>query len=329
MPNPKTTHDEIKKEIASKQDILERIHRARLAVRAYNTREVAPLAERALGVAERVLGVKAARRFALLAQGDSWFDYPPGTDLIDCLHSNHNHRIVNIAVAGSTLNDEAYGPVPRELFGLPTGPKQSDDPSRIAELVNRIQHDKPEGLLLSAGGNDVAGDEFFSFLNNALSGLDPVNVEVLKGVVSQTFQSAYRFIIENALAAAGGKLPIFVHGYDYPWPDGRGVIHFLGWGVGPWFDDTFNHKNYPRETAAQLQRRHDIVKIFINAMNDMLEDLGRQFPGQVFYINLRDTLTRDEWANELHPTNEGFAKLAAKMDASLQANMPQAAGAVA
>jgi len=42
---------------------------------------------------------------------------------------------VNIAVAGSTLNDEAYGPVLRELFGLPKGPKQSDDPSRIAELA--------------------------------------------------------------------------------------------------------------------------------------------------------------------------------------------------
>jgi lysophospholipase L1-like esterase len=322
MPNAKTTHEEIRKEIADKLDTLERIHKARLAVRAYNTRPAAAPADRALGV-------RASRRFSLLAQGDSWFDYPPGTDLIDCLHSNHGHRIVNIAVAGSTLNDEAYGPVPRELFGLPTGPKQSDDPSRIAELVYRIQQDKPEALLLSAGGNDVAGDEFFSFLNNALSGLDPVNVEVLKGVVTQTFQSAYRFIIENALEAAGHKLPIFVHGYDYPWPDGRGLIHFLGWGVGPWFDATFNQKNYPRDTQTQLQQRHDILKIFINAMNDMLKELQIQFQGQVFYVDLRNTLSRNEWANELHPTNDGFAKLAAKIDAALQAQMPQAAGAVA
>jgi len=322
MPNAKTTHEEIKKEIADKLDALERIHKARLAVRAYNTRPAAVAADRAVGV-------RAPRLFSLLAQGDSWFDYPPGTDLIDCLHSNHGHRIVNIAVAGSTLNDEAYGPVPRELFGLPTGPKQSDDPSRIAELVHRIQQDKPEALLLSAGGNDVAGDEFFSFLNNALSGLDPVNVDVLKGVVTQTFQSAYRFIIENALETAGHKLPIFVHGYDYPWPDGRGVIQFLGWGVGPWFDPTFNLKNYPRDTQTQLQQRHDILKIFINAMNDMLKELQTQFQGQVFYVDLRNTLSQNEWANELHPTNAGFAKLAAKIDAALQAKMPQAAGAIA
>jgi len=321
MPNRKTTHEEIKKEIAQKRDILERIHKARLAVRGYNMHPVAARAERALGAG-------ALRQFLLLAQGDSWFDYPPGTDLIDCLHSNHGHRIVNIAVAGSTLNDEAYGPVPRELFGLPTGPKQSGDPSRIAELVHRIQQDKPEALVLSAGGNDVAGDEFFSFLNNALSGLTPVNVEVLKGVVTQTFQSAYRFIIDHASEAAGHRLPVFVHGYDYPWPDGRGVINFLGWRVGPWFDDTFNLKNYPRDTHAQLQQRHDILKIFIDAMNDMLKELQNQFQGQVFYIDLRDTLSQNDWANELHPTNDGFVKLAARIDAALQAQMPQAAGAI-
>src|SRR5215471_3285427 len=107
MPNAKTTLEEIKKEIVEKRDVLDRIHKARLAVRAYNTRPAAASAERALAAI-------ASRRFSLLAQGDSWFDYPPGTDLIDCLHSNHGHRIVNIAVAGSTLNDEAYGPVPRE-----------------------------------------------------------------------------------------------------------------------------------------------------------------------------------------------------------------------
>ncbi|MFY9876285.1 MAG: hypothetical protein WCF79_18365 [Rhodomicrobium sp.] len=26
-----------------------------------------------------------------MAQGNSWFDYLPGTDLIDCLNENHGH----------------------------------------------------------------------------------------------------------------------------------------------------------------------------------------------------------------------------------------------
>jgi hypothetical protein len=118
----------IRREIRVKKTYLNEIHAARLAVR--NT--ALPVAQRgaeAAPLAAMLAATPAKRPFRLLAQGDSWFDYPPGTDLIDCLHRNHGHEIVNIAVAGSTLNDEAYGPVPRELFGLPIGQTQSDDPS--------------------------------------------------------------------------------------------------------------------------------------------------------------------------------------------------------
>ena len=33
----------------------------------------------------------------LVAEGDSWFDYTPGTDLIDCLRKFHGYRIKNFA----------------------------------------------------------------------------------------------------------------------------------------------------------------------------------------------------------------------------------------
>jgi len=322
----------IKKDVAANKKLLDQIHEARQAVRGYTT---VPLAQRGANAnAVRAFVAKdpaAHRMFNLLAQGDSWFDYPPGTDLIDCLHSKYGHTITNIAVAGSTLNDEAYGPVPREMFGLPFGPKQSDDPDRITELVHHIQQGsdqgKFQGLLLSAGGNDVAGDEFFSFINNARSGLTPVNAEVLDGVVNGTCKTAYLYLIDTALKAANDPgFKIFTHGYDYPWPDGRGVIHFLGWKVGPWFDPTFNEKNYPYEDedTAQLQARHDIIVKFIDAVNDMLAGIAADvnYKGKVFHADLRGTLkSADDWANELHPVNSGFSALADVLDASLQANM--------
>jgi len=267
------------------------------------------------------------RTFNLLAQGDSWFDYPPGTDLIDCLHSNHGHTITNIAVAGSTLNDEAYGPVPREMFGLPFGPKQSGDPDRITELVHRIQQDKPQALLLSAGGNDIAGDEFFPFINNFKSGLPAINQGVLDGVVNGTFQNAYEYLVKTALAAAkdaGITMPIFTHGYDYPWPDGRGVFSFLGWKVGPWFAPTFNLKNYPNRNAADLLTRHGITAQFIDSLNAMLKGLAAQpaYAGKLFHVDFTGTLNSTaDWANELHPGNAGFSALADKIDAALQANL--------
>ena len=316
----------IKKEIVAHKKILNQVHIARQAVRGYNT---VPVAERGVAAAPlRALlaATPAKRTFKLLAQGDSWFDYPPGTDLIDCLHSDHGHTITNIAVAGSTLNDEAYGPVPREMFGLPFGPKQSNDPDRITELVHRIQTDKPQALLLSAGGNDIAGDEFFSFINNAKSGLVSVNQEVLDGVVNGTFRAAYEYLITIALAAAKDAaitMPVFTHGYDYPWPDGRGLISFIGWKVGPWFDDTFNHKNYPNRNTADLKVRHDIVAGFIDAVNTMLTSLAaKTCRPEVFHVNFTGTLSSPaDWANELHPGNAGFRALADKIDLALQANL--------
>jgi hypothetical protein len=328
MVTAKTTFAEIQQEITAKRGALNETHAVRQAIRAYNTRpaSVPPMAPAVAMMAPAVAAAPAHRTLRLLAQGDSWFDYPLGTDIIDCLHSNHGHQIVNIAVAGSTLNDEAYGPVPREMFGLPIGTPLSDDPSRIAELVHRIVEDKPQALLLSAGGNDVAGDEFFSFLNNAQSGLEEVNRAVLQGVMTETFTAAYSFLVDAALAAAasaGITLPIFVHGYDYPWPDGRGVVAFLGWKVGPWFDPTFSAKNYPNANAADLQRRHDILSVFIDAMNSMQEALAAKYPGKVFHIDLTHTLASSgDWANELHPSNGGFEQLAAKIDSSLQQHVP-------
>ena len=115
-------------------------------------------------------------------------------------------------------------------------------------------------------------------------------------------------------------MPIFTHGYDYPWPDGRGVISFLGWRVGPWFDNTFNHKNYPYNNAADLKVRHDIVVKFIDSLNAMLKGLAA--PPDVLHVDLTGTLqTKNDWANELHPTNAGFSALASKIDAALQGNI--------
>ena len=93
--------------------------------------------------------------------------------------------------------------------------------------------------------------------------------------------------------------------------------------VGPWFDPTFNKKNYPYDeegvTAVnELKIRHDIVAKFIDSFNDMLKQLQDRYPNFVHYVDLRGTLqTRDEWANELHPKKEGFEKLAGKINLAL------------
>lgn len=304
----------IKKDIAQSKKILKQLHDAREAVRKPIPRQVVPHAML------RTLSL-APSAFTLLAQGDSWFDYLPGKDLIDYLCDKHGHAIENLAVGGSTLNDIVYGPVPRNWLGIP----QSHEVKRITELVDRILSVKPQGLLLSGGGNDIAGSEFFSFVNNSEAALENPNAEVLKGVLEETFLTAYQNLIETALKAADGIKPpmkVFTHGYDYPWPDGRGVTIFNI--VGPWFDDTFNKKNYPYDdNAQQLKARYGITKVFIDGFNEMLKGFEAKYPGRLFHTDLRGTLkTRDEWANELHPKDPGFEKLADKINVVLHQHLP-------
>lgn len=310
----------VQKEIARSKTRLKALHTERVASRTLPPRRqvISPLLR---------VAALAPQTFKLVAQGDSWFDYPTSWDLIDWLVNAHGHDVDNLGVAGSTLNDIVYGPVPENWLGIP----QSDDTSRSAELISRIGEKHPDAVLLSGGGNDIAGDEFFSFVNNALSSLANPNQQVLDGVVKETFEKAYSDLIELIGAKAqamGYKLPVFLHGYDYPWPDGRGFSMFNL--VGPWFHPTFNKKNYPYDeeddnAPAELAIRRRIVGQFIDSFNLMLAGLEAKYAGTVHYVDLRGTLkSHDEWANELHPKREGFGKLADRINLALHAVLPPA-----
>ena len=299
----------IENEIAKSQYKLDQLHEARKKAREPIVRLTEP------HPALYAMKIQP-RQYLLVAQGDSWFDYLPGKDLIDYLRNRHGHSIENIGVGGSTLNDIVYGPVP-DWLGIP----ESDDVSRVAELIHLIEKVSPQAVLLSGGGNDIAGQEFFSLINNDLAHLENPNKDVIHGVLFETFKKAYEDLIGTILAKAESmklNLHIFVHGYDYPWPDGRGVTMFNL--VGPWFDDTFNKKNYPYSdnNKAQLKRRYEIVKVFIDEFNEMLQMLEKTFSKVVHYVDLRNTLAHeDDWANELHPTNDGFLALSDRFNIEL------------
>jgi phospholipase/lecithinase/hemolysin len=69
-----------------------------------------------------------------------------------------------------------------------------------------------------------------------------------------------------------------------------------------------------------LKVRHDIVVKLMDSLNAMLKGLAA--PPDILHVDLTGTLqTRNDWANELHPTNAGFRALADKIHAALQANI--------
>lgn len=94
------------------------------------------------------------------------------------LEDSYGYDLESAAHRGDTVEDMAYSD------------GQLDDFSRRIEKVLRT-HVEPRAFLLSGGGNDVAGDQFASLLNHALSGLPDLNDPIVTGVIDQRGRDAY------------------------------------------------------------------------------------------------------------------------------------------
>ncbi len=246
----------------------------------------------------------------LVAAGDSWFDYP-FHDVLTILHDDYGYNIESTSHKGDPIESMAY------LGG------QIDGLSRMFQKALG-QGATPKAVLLSGGGDDIAGNEFGMLLNNKNSAIGGWNSDVLKGVIQDRIAVAYVAMLNGidrlSTQYVNRTLPILVHGYDYPVPDGRGFLG--GWGPlpGPWLQRGFREKDFDdiQETIALMRDAIDLL----NAM--LLELTAMQQFAHVKYVNLRGTLRTDDtykdwWANELHPTEQGFKAVTARFAQVLDA----------
>jgi hypothetical protein len=239
----------------------------------------------------------AATAGTLVAEGDSWFDYPLN-DVLSLLEDDHGYDVESVAHKGDRIEEMAYGRGQLEELTR-----------RLEKLLRRGVI--PRAILLSGGGNDVAGDEFGMLLNHERSPIRGLNDEVVAGVVDERVRSAYVTVLsaitEVCETRVGRALPILVHGYDYPVPDGRGFLGGWWFLPGPWLEPGFREKGFD-----DLRERIALAKELIDRFNTMVRGVAAlgEFP-HVKYVNLRGTLSvgadyETWWANELHPTRRGF-----------------------
>lgn len=275
-------------------------------------REVLDDRAAALGVRPEAAAVLTAG--TLVAQGDSWFDYP-WHDILKLLEDRYGYSVESVAHRGERVEDMAYAN--GQLEGL----------TRILEKTIR-RGTPPKAILLSGGGNDIAGAEFGMLLNHAHSALAGLNQEILAGVIDQRIRVAYITILgavtELCKAQVGKPLPIVVHGYDHPVPDGRGFLGGWLFFPGPWLEPGFRAKGY-----SDLILRISLAKELIDRFNQMLQSVVSlaSFTEHVRYVDLRGTLStspedyQDWWANELHPTPRGFEAVTRRLE-SVLATLP-------
>ena len=257
------------------------------------------------GTAAKPLSAAHVSAGYLIAEGDSWFNYPKW-DILKILEDEFCYEIESVAHHGDLVEEMAYNP--NQLDGL------------IRRFEKMIKAGKiPRAILLSGGGNDIAGSEFAVLLNHASSAKPGFNSSVVEGIVGERIQMAYLAIISAvsriSIDQIGKKIPIVLHGYDYPVPDGRGF--WGGWWFlpGPWLEPGFRVKGYEG-----LQYRKDLIHSLIDRFNQMLKDLPEMAGmDHVHLLDLRKSLKtdpnyKDWWDNELHPTEKGFRKIARIFD---------------
>ncbi len=250
----------------------------------------------ATAAAAPALRAAAPSAGVLIAEGDSWFDYPWG-DILDKLDDDHGYDVETVANRGDTIEDMAFSKNQLDAF---------------TRLLDKLiaQGRTPKAILLSGGGNDVIGDQFGVVLNHSKSLLPDFNAKIVEGLVRERVTDAYKVIIGAITKVCTERLnrtiPIIVHGYDYCVPDGRGFL----W-VGPWLEPAFKAKGYD-----DMERRKAMVRELIDGFNDVLAGIAQAFP-HVRHLNLRETLLTDGtykkyWDNETHPTDKGFKLVTAK-----------------
>lgn len=257
----------------------------------------------------------------LIAEGDSWFDYP-FCDVLEVLE-DRGYEIESVAHKGDNLEDMAHDPGQVERL------------TKAFEKV-RAQGKKPKAILVSGGGNDIAGDEFRVLVNHANSGLPALNAAVADGIIHERLRTAMASLVGVVTKLSeshfGEEARVVLHGYDYPVPDGRGWLGGAWILPGPWLEPGFRRKGHVAEKRQDEQRvlaaNARVLRDLIDRYNAMLASLVRDLAAtglsHVRYVDLRGTLSTDlpsgykaDWANELHPTKPGYAKVAARIAAAL------------
>jgi lysophospholipase L1-like esterase len=253
----------------------------------------------------------------MVAEGDSWFDFKPSWlqdplkgDLLAQLNRMPEFNIYRVSNAGDTVENMIYG---ADYDG-----QYSPEPSQLVKTLEAITRHQPRVVLFSGGGNDIVGDELAGYLNHSSSSSGTKHLlrwEQVRYIFHTYIADAIRFFVREVRTAKPG-LPVFLHGYDYAIPTGKGVIRIPpGWTfIGPWLRPAFAAKRISLDQATT------IIRQLIDEFNEMQIALTKELP-LVHHIDVRGTLTPDDWSDELHPTPSGFGKVAEKFKETILSNV--------
>jgi len=286
-------NDDIQKRVTEHQSVVARLRAARRQPQISN------------------FAAKQNQQLLLLAHGDSWFDYPlNGNDLT----IGTTDVITQLKTMGSTppviLNLSHHGDATTDELSLP---KQERLIAELQDSNNWLESGKPDAILFSGGGNDIAGEQFCIFLNYAATGaagLNQTRFDKVLGMVEGSYLDLFAFRDRYAPG-----VPIIGHSYDFAIPNGAHPAC-----AGPWLLPSLQYCNW------SVQQGTAIVRDALTQFDVMLKTLAADAQNKFVLAETQGTLAAGDWANELHPYPAGFKKIAGVFLAALNRAFPSWAG---
>lgn len=240
----------------------------------------------------------------VIAEGDSWFDYPYplfGGGIIPRLEKRLGVPILNMADAGDEV---------RFMLGV----------DQRKRLIQNLKAGCPAGgpwdvLLFSGGGNDIVDNPMAMWIRDYNPASTPV-----QHIHQPRFDAALALVragYEDLITLRDQLSPtthLVFHGYDYAIPDGRGICN-----LGPWLEPTFVLRGFPKPTPSSGSA---VVKEMLQQFAGMLAKFTTH--PKVSVVPTQGTLAPvpASWHNELHPGKTGFNSFADEFQKHLKGLFP-------
>jgi Dyp-type peroxidase family len=266
---------------------------------------------------------QGAGKGLILAWGDSWLDYTeysPGADLADELF--RIGYLVNDMQSADEVSPYCSYKKWLLLETMATDCKPSGKQSFL-KFVSKKLSNNPRAILLSGGGNDSVGDALLGFVNPTdQSNVSKINPKSLREHLDKIIKNYTDIVsaIQGLLGFNSKRIPIAIHGYDYPVPL-ESELTVINLYQNDWIRKPLmktDGYSYSQEAATVIMNE------LITALNTRLKEFAKK-SSNVIYVNIRGSLAAvidDQsqacWRDNLHPNAAGFKKMANEISRNIE-----------
>jgi hypothetical protein len=239
----------------------------------------------------------SSSKLRVLAEGDSWFNYPrryfifgQDANVIDHLADRQNLLIYNTSSNGDEAVDMLSG-------------------DAKLSLLKRLSHNEFDLLLFSGGGNDIVGRyDFGFFITEQRPGMDWSDCILHHRVEMKLKQieNTYRVLCE--LTREYSKNPnirIVTHTYDLVQPNATGFELFDIIPLGK----SWVYPYLKSKKITDVGDQESIIGHLLTRFKERLLMVADDYD-ILTVVDTQGQLNSEQWRNEIHPTSEGFGIIA-------------------